>query len=79
MDKKKVISIVSGIVSIALNLMAILYKMMLGMRAGWESMSILILIGFAFAIISVIIKRHAISWISLASTAAAVAVFFLFN
>lgn len=76
MRNKKTISTVIGIAAIATNLMAITYKAMLGMRAGWESLMMIIFAGLVLSIISIIVKRSTVSWISVASTLVAIGIFF---
>jgi hypothetical protein len=69
---------ITGTLAIICNLIAFLYKGMLGGRAGWEVMTLLVLIGLVLTIITFSKKRNAISWISI-GTAVLSLVAFLFG
>lgn len=76
MENKSKISKVAGIIGIASSLIAILYKGMLGMRAGWEMLMPFVIVGLIGTIVSIAIKREIISWISLAMIILALLAFF---
>ncbi|MFK8038144.1 MAG: hypothetical protein AB8B74_07640 [Crocinitomicaceae bacterium] len=66
-----------SIIAISVNLISILYKLMQGARAGWETMLPIVATGAVLTIVAVLIQRNSIAWTAVITAILSILFFFL--
>lgn len=66
-----------GTFAITINLIAIFFKILLGYRACWEIMLLIVALGFVFTLITAHIQKNMITWIAIATGALSILLFLL--